>query len=116
MGYTLLVLTGAWCYHEARHSGLWVLVGGCAVLSGLFWLTRKQYHNQRRRVSLLLLGTSFLLKFFYVCYTPITRRQHDVGKFGDCLLYTSPSCCSITGCRILIRGDTGNSTTRPCIT
>ena len=81
--YTLLVLAGAWCYHEARHSGLWVLVGGCAVLSGLFWLTRKQYHNQRRRVSLLLLGTSFLLKFFYVCYTPITRRQHDVGKFGD---------------------------------
>ena len=48
--YTLLVLAGAWCYHEARHSGLWVLVGGCAVLSGLFWLTRKQYHNQRRRV------------------------------------------------------------------
>lgn len=83
VGYTLLVLAGAWCYHEARHSGLWVLVGGCAVLSGLFWLTRKQYHNQRRRVSLLLLGTSFLLKFFYVCYTPITRRQHDVGKFGD---------------------------------
>ena len=74
VGYTLLVLAGAWCYHEARHSGLWVLVGGCSMLSELFWLTRKQYHNQRRRVSLLLLGTSFLLKFFYVCYTPITRR------------------------------------------
>ena len=26
--YTLLVLAGAWCYHKARHSGLWVLVGG----------------------------------------------------------------------------------------
>lgn len=83
IGFTLLVLLGAWRYHYAVHPGLWIMLGGCAILTGMLWLTRKQSQNKRRRISLFLMGTSFFLRFFYVCYTPITRRQHDVGKFGD---------------------------------
>lgn len=81
--FPALVLTAAWFYRSAAHPGLWIMLGGCCILTGLFWLTRKQMHNQRRRVSMLLLGWSFFLKFYYVFYTPITRRQHDVGHFGD---------------------------------
>ena len=83
IGFTVLVLLGAGQYRKAVHPGLWLMLGGCAILAGILWLTRKQAQNQRRRISLFLIGSSFFLRIFYVCYTPITRRQHDVGRFGD---------------------------------
>lgn len=83
IGFTVLVLLGAGQYRKAVHPGLWLMLGGCAILAGILWLTRKQAQNQRRRISLFLIGSSFFLRLFYVCYTPITRRQHDVGRFGD---------------------------------
>lgn len=83
IGFTVLVLLGAGLYRKAVHPGLWLMLGGCAILAGILWLTRKQAQNQRRRISLFLIGSSFFLRLFYVCYTPITRRQHDVGRFGD---------------------------------
>ena len=83
IGFTVLVLLGAEQYRKAVHPGLWLMLGGCAILAGILWLTRKQAQNQRRRISLFLIGSSFFLRLFYVCYTLITRRQHDVGRFGD---------------------------------
>lgn len=83
-----LVLFGAWLYAKSTYPGLWMLLGGSVILLVLFFLTRKQKHNQTQRTALLLLGISFLLKFYYVYYTSVYQRQHDVGSFGGDIGHT----------------------------
>ncbi len=41
IGFTVLVLLGAEQYRKAVHPGLWLMLGGCAILAGILWLTRK---------------------------------------------------------------------------
>lgn len=79
-----LVLLGAWMYSASDRRGLWMLLGGCAVLLVLYFLTRNGVRWKEQRISLLILGCSFFLKFFYTYYTSIYTRQNDVGNFtGD---------------------------------
>lgn len=85
-GVVFLLLTGVGTklYAQSERKGLWMLLGGCAILLVLFFLTRKQKRTQTQRTALLFMGMSFFLKFYYVFYTSIHQRQHDVGQFdGD---------------------------------
>lgn len=79
-----LLLTGlsTKLYSQSERKGLWMLLGGCIILLVLFFLTRNQKQNQTQRTALLLMGISFFLKFYYVFYTSVYERQHDVSKFG----------------------------------
>lgn len=83
-GVVFLLLTGLGTklYSQSERKGLWMLLGGCGILLVLFFLTRNQKQNQTQRTALLLMGISFFLKFYYVFYTSVYKRQHDVSKFG----------------------------------
>lgn len=83
-GAVFLLLTGLGTklYSQSERKGLWMLLGGCTILLVLFFLTRNQKQNQTQRTALLLMGISFFLKFYYVFYTSVYERQHDVKKFG----------------------------------
>lgn len=83
-GAVFLLLTGLGTklYSQSERKGLWMLLGGCIILLVLFFLTRNQKQNQTQRTALLLMGISFFLKFYYVFYTSVYERQHDVSKFG----------------------------------
>lgn len=85
-GAVFLLLTGLGTklYSQSERKGLWMLLGGCSILLVLYYLTRNQKQNQTQRTALLFMGMSFLLKFYYVFYTSVYERQHDVGYFdGD---------------------------------
>lgn len=83
-GAVFLLLTGLGTklYSQSERKGLWMLLGGCSILLVLYYLTRNQKQNQTQRTALLFMGMSFLLKFYYVFYTSVYERQHDVSKFG----------------------------------
>lgn len=62
-------------------TGVWLPVMGVAVL--LLWgLVFHCKHLRTQTTALLILCLSFLLKVYYVLYTPVYLRQHDVGTFG----------------------------------
>lgn len=86
VGGVFLVLTGVGTklYSQSERKGLWMFLGGCIILLILFFLTRKQRRTRTQRTALLLMGMGFFLKFYYVFYTSVHQRQHDVGTFdGD---------------------------------
>lgn len=76
-------LVGAYCFAHSWRKGAWVLIGGGVLLLLLYAVAFCTKQNRRRWNVLLILGLSFLLKFYYVLETSITTRQHDVGEFGD---------------------------------
>ena len=59
----------------------WNFVSGCLILLLLYFCFQTKNYKQQL-TSLLIMGTSFLLKFSYVFYTSISTRQNDVGKFS----------------------------------
>ncbi|MGN1404615.1 MAG: ArnT family glycosyltransferase [Ruminococcus sp.] len=84
LGAVFLLLTGLGTklYHQSEQKGLWMLLDGCCILLVLYYLTQNQKQSHTRRTALLFMGMSFFLKYYYVFYTSVYERQHDVGKFG----------------------------------
>ena len=77
---------------QTRPSGLgagWSLwlggIGLCALLvPAVFWARRRlaEADDRTGAVILCLMAAGFLLRLWYVLYTPVNVRQHDVFSFG----------------------------------
>lgn len=69
-------------YASSGNKAMWHFVGGYAVIFILYCLAdSKKYRTQLN--SLLIIGTGFLLKMYYVLQTSVYTRQHDMGSFGS---------------------------------
>lgn len=80
--FTVIDFTVTEMYSQTHHKGLWLFTGGCAILFILYYYSdTKKYRTQLN--ALLIMGISFLVKFYYVFYTSVYTRQHDVGTFGS---------------------------------
>lgn len=73
--FILLIL-----YSKSKNPGIWHFVGGCALLCIFYCMADKQKFR-RQLNSLLILGTGFFLKLYYILGTSVYTRQHDMGKF-----------------------------------
>lgn len=80
--FLCLVIIGAYFYNRSQTKGIWIFVGGCALLL-LIYCNADTKNYKEQLTALLIIGISFLLKFYYVFYTSVYTRQQDVGLFGD---------------------------------
>lgn len=69
-------------YASSENKAIWHFTGGYVILFILYCLAdSKKYRTQLN--SLLITGTGFLLKMYYVLQTSVYTRQHDLGSFGS---------------------------------
>ncbi|MDE7138123.1 MAG: hypothetical protein K2O29_06670, partial [Ruminococcus sp.] len=69
-------------YASSENKALWHFTGGYIIIFILYCLAdSKKYRTQLN--SLLIIGTGFLLKMYYVLQTSVYTRQHDLGSFGS---------------------------------
>lgn len=68
-------------YSRREYLGLILLcVAGCALLSFLYGRFTKKREGS---ISLLVFLNALILHFFYIAYTPVYERQHDVIGFNN---------------------------------
>ncbi|MDE5771800.1 MAG: glycosyltransferase family 39 protein [Ruminococcus sp.] len=75
-------LSASSLYATSENKALWHFTGGYVILFILYCLAdTKKYRTQLN--SLLITGTGFFLKMYYVLQTSVYTRQHDLGSFGS---------------------------------
>lgn len=72
---------GAKRFSQATDKGLWMLVGGIAVVSVLYACANTDKF-QTQLNALFIFAIGFLVKFHYVFNTSVYTRQNDVHVFG----------------------------------
>lgn len=79
--YSAFVLVLAYRYKQSQYKGVWIFCAGTVMLLMACVLL---YDEKRKEqvLSLMIIGESFLLKFYYIFYTSVYTRQNDVGVFG----------------------------------
>ncbi len=79
--YFLVICVTTRLYSQSDKKGVWMFVAGFAILLAFYTLAQtKKFKDQM--LSMLIIGTGFLLKFYYVFYTSCYTRQNDVHHFG----------------------------------
>ena len=78
----ILWVTGMYCYSNSEHCSLWHFLGGCSILFLLYYFSDIQ-NCQRQANALLIMGTGFFLKLYYILETSVYTRQNDVEVFGE---------------------------------
>lgn len=79
--FLCLIIIGAYLYNRSQSKGIWLFLGGSALLLLVYYNADTQKHKEQL-TALLIIGISFMLKFYYVFYTSVYTRQQDVGVFG----------------------------------
>ncbi len=72
---------GAKKYSVSENKGLWMLLGGTAILIIIYYIADTKKYKQQLN-TFLIIGAGFLMKFYYVLCTSVYTRQNDVHLFG----------------------------------
>ncbi len=79
--FFLVICVTTRIYSQSPSKGVWMFVVGFALLLGFYSLALTARFKDQM-LSLLIIGTGFLLKFYYVYYSSCYTRQNDVHHFG----------------------------------
>ena len=72
---------GSILYTQSEHPALWHFFGGVILLALYYYFSDGK--SSEKKTSLLIMGTGFFLKLYYVLETSVYTRQHDVEYFGE---------------------------------
>ncbi|SDA16899.1 Dolichyl-phosphate-mannose-protein mannosyltransferase [Ruminococcus sp. YE71] len=79
--FFLVICVTTRMYAQSESKGIWMFVAGFALLL-MFYSFAMTKRFKEQLLSLLIIGTGFLLKFYYVYYSSCYTRQNDVHRFG----------------------------------
>lgn len=77
----ILWITGMFCYTKSAYRSAFHFLGGCGILFLLYYFSDIQ-NCKRQANALLIMGTGFFLKFYYILETSVYTRQNDVEDFA----------------------------------